>query len=74
MKRLDERCSSESKRKRIPDSRGSKGKRATGLRGLEERNDTKMLIRGTERPRGRVVCEKVEKIGRLKIMESVESN
>ena len=71
---MDGRCSSESKRKRIPDSRGSKGKRATGLSGLEERYDKQMLVRGTERPRGRVSCEKVEKIRRLKIMESVESN
>ena len=44
------------------------------MSGLEERYDKQMLVRGTERSSGRVACEKVEKIGRLQVMESVKSN
>ena len=47
---------------------------AAGFLGFEERNDKQMLVGGRKRLCGRVACEKVEKIGRLKIMESFESD
>ena len=42
--------------------------------GFQEWYYEKMLIRRTESARGRIACEKVEKIGRLVIVESFESD
>ena len=41
---------------------------------FEEWYDEKMLVRRTKSARGRIACEKVEKIGRLVIVESFESD
>ena len=41
--------------------------------GFEEWYYEKMLVRRTESARRRIACEKIEKIGRLVIVESFES-
>ena len=53
---------------------GRKGKGAASLDGFQEWYYENMLVRRTESARGRIACEKIEKIGRLVIVESFESD
>src|SRR3989442_2068257 len=65
MKRCTGGRSTESKRKRIPDSWSSKEERSTSLGSFKERYSEQMLVRRAKRMKGRVGNEKIAKIGQL---------